>query len=108
MADYGNHRIQVFHLNGNYIKIIGGGQLSSPAGICMDREGRIIVSEQGDRISKLVTKLAWVLIGWLFVLFFFEIKELHGHSVPSNTSFFLFFLFFIISRVRKKEEEKRL
>ena len=52
VADYGNHRIQVFHQNGNLIKSIGTGQLSSPAGICMDREGRIIVSEgDGHRIS---------------------------------------------------------
>ena len=45
VADYNNHRIQVFHQNGNHIKTIGTGQLANPRGVCMDREGRIIVSE---------------------------------------------------------------
>jgi len=46
-------RIQVFHQNGNHIKTVGSGKISTPRGICMDREGKIIVSEGGDgqRIS---------------------------------------------------------
>ena len=52
VADYGNSRIQVFHRNGNHIKTIGTGQKLEPLGICMDREGRIIISENGaHRIS---------------------------------------------------------
>ena len=53
VADRGNNRIQVFHQNGNHIMTIGKGQISNPCGICMDREGRIIVSEgdQNNRIS---------------------------------------------------------
>ena len=48
VADNGNSRIQVFHQNGDHFKTIGSGQLSSPIGVCMDREGRIIVSEDGE------------------------------------------------------------
>ena len=52
VADWSNECIQVFHQNGNHIKTIGTGQLSSPRGVCMDHEGRIIVSENGaHRIS---------------------------------------------------------
>ena len=53
VADQSNGRILVEHLNGNHIKTIGIGQLSSPRGVCMDHEGRIIVSEglAGCRIS---------------------------------------------------------
>ena len=50
VADGNNKRIQVFHQNGNHIKTIGTEQISSTCGVCMDREGRIIVSE-GSRIS---------------------------------------------------------
>ena len=53
VADYNNNRIQVFHQNGNHIKSIETGQISHPLGVCMDLEGRIIVSEGGhaNRIS---------------------------------------------------------
>ena len=47
-ADCGNNRIRVFHQDGNHIKAIGTGQLSGPVGVCMDNEGRIIVSESGQ------------------------------------------------------------
>jgi len=50
VADYNNKCIQVFHQNGNHIKTIGTGQIF-PLGVCMDREGRIIVSEAANRIS---------------------------------------------------------
>ena len=49
VADQGNRRIQVFHQNGNHIKTFGTGQISS-LGVCVDFEGRIIVSE-AQRIS---------------------------------------------------------
>ena len=52
VADYSNNRIQVFHQSGNHIKTIGTGQLSNPLGVCMDFEGKIIVSEgETHRIS---------------------------------------------------------
>jgi len=51
VAAVGNKRIQVFHQNGNHIKSIETGQLSFPRGVCMDRGGRIIVSEAANRIS---------------------------------------------------------
>ena len=44
VADNGNRCIQVFQQNGNHIKSIGTGQISS-LGVCMNREGRIIVTE---------------------------------------------------------------
>ena len=52
VADLSNNRIQVFHPNGNHVKTIGTGQIF-PFGVCMDREGRIIVSEgqNGHRVS---------------------------------------------------------
>ena len=52
VADSNNSRIQIFHQNGYLFKTIGTRQLSCPIGICMDREGRIIVSENGThRVS---------------------------------------------------------
>ena len=53
VADNDNNRFQVFHQNGDHKKSIGTGQLSSPRGVCMDREGRIIISEGSgaNRIS---------------------------------------------------------
>ena len=53
VADYLNDRIQVFHQDGDHIKTIGTGQISFPLGVCVDQEGRIIVSEgaTGHRIS---------------------------------------------------------
>ena len=52
VADWGNNCIQVFHQNGSLIKTIGTGQLVE-RGVCMDREGRIFVSEGNgaNRIS---------------------------------------------------------
>ena len=41
VADYNNK----FHQNGNHNKFIGTGRLLNPLGVCMDPEGRIIVSE---------------------------------------------------------------
>ena len=51
VADYGNHRIQVFHQNGNLVKSIGREKISSPFGVCMDREGRVIICESASRLS---------------------------------------------------------
>jgi len=50
VADCNNHRIQVLHQNGNHIKSIGTGEISYPIGVCMDHEGRIIISEGSDRV----------------------------------------------------------
>ena len=47
VADFRNNRIQVFHQDGSYIKALGSGQIFGPEGVCMDDEGRIIVSEGG-------------------------------------------------------------
>lgn len=52
VAGYGSGQIQVYDANGNNLKNFGQGQLSGPSGICMDAQGRIIISEHsGHRIS---------------------------------------------------------
>lgn len=56
VADFGNHRVQEFHLDGTFVRSIGNvepGQLVSPWGVAVDSVARLIyVSEVGNhRIS---------------------------------------------------------
>ncbi|XP_033121512.1 tripartite motif-containing protein 3-like [Anneissia japonica] len=49
VADYGNHRIQMFDANGNWMRIIAdcgkkNGQILSPCGLTMDMNENIIIS----------------------------------------------------------------
>jgi hypothetical protein len=57
VADRDNHRIQIFDLNGNFIKKVGGlgsfgGQFSSPNGLALLPDGKVAVVDYGnDRIQ---------------------------------------------------------
>jgi len=53
VADYSNSRVQVFHQDGTHIQSIRGqssgtSEIFGPEGVCMDGEGRIIVTECGQ------------------------------------------------------------
>lgn len=53
MADRDNHRIQIFDLNGNFIKKVGslgsfGGQFSSPYSIALQPNGNLVVADTGN------------------------------------------------------------
>ena len=59
-ADFGNHRVQVFDLDGEYIDQWGSagtdpGQLSLPSGIAIDALGYVLVVEHGNNRVQIFT-----------------------------------------------------
>jgi hypothetical protein len=53
VADSGNHRIQTFDLEGNFVSTYGGpgsgpGEFSNPQGLAADNSGHIVVADSGN------------------------------------------------------------
>jgi len=89
VADNRNHRIQVFHQNGNHIKSIGTGQLANPCGVCMDHEGRIIVSENGVAEFPSFRPVSLILITFYFYLLIILIIQERGRQTGYLSLFFV-------------------
>ena len=58
VADNGNHRIQIFSGEGEYVGMFGGkgsldSQLSNPCGLSVDSDGNIIVADSGNKLIKI-------------------------------------------------------
>ena len=57
VADYGNHQIQVFDVNGNFLRKWGGygtepGRFMGPSGVHVSADNKVYVSEmEGDRVQ---------------------------------------------------------
>jgi tripartite motif-containing protein 2/3 len=53
VADYGNHRVQVFTKEGEFVRKFGGkgtesGQFNGPSAIAIGQDGTVIVAEDGN------------------------------------------------------------
>jgi len=55
VADYDNKWVSVHGPDGKYINKIGGGKLLGPKGVCVDREGHIIVVD--NKLSICISNL---------------------------------------------------
>ena len=60
MADYFNHRIQVFTAKGKFLRMFGRhgegrGELQGPIGVAIDSSGMVYVSEEGNHRASVFT-----------------------------------------------------
>ena len=58
MAEWGNHRVQIFNGEGRYMDMFSGegsldNQLSDPRGLSLDSQGNIIVADSGNKLIKI-------------------------------------------------------
>ena len=69
VADQGNHRIQVFNLDGVYQREFGGGQLNNPLDILITADGHVLVADYGNNHV---------------VIFNTTGQQIHSFQVPSE------------------------
>ena len=54
VADYNNHRVQVFRSDGSFVRVMGSqgtdpGQFSGPTGVCVGANGMVFVTDIGNQ-----------------------------------------------------------
>lgn len=50
VSDRENSRVQVFAKNGTFLTAFGRGILNRPLGVCVDRDGRILLLEERGKV----------------------------------------------------------
>ena len=70
VADYGNHRIQIFNSQGQFVRRFGSegagnGQMNSPNGVGLLSNGNIVVCEQGGNRLQILILRAILFVLWV-------------------------------------------
>jgi hypothetical protein len=49
VADYGNHRVSVFSVEGEFVRHVGDGKLRGPTGVACSAFDEIVVADYGNK-----------------------------------------------------------